>query len=164
MKVLEIKATKTIGGNTFYLKPIPAFKCANLSGELAALIMPILTSIAPIAANASNSENFNFLDIDADVAGPALAKGLGGISGDRVENLLKKLLTTYRNVSVQPEGTNEAEVLTEELADNIFCGEVQDMFILAVEVIKVNFTGIFKKLRDRFGGLLDAFIQQIRQT
>mgnify|MGYP006918803675 FL=1 len=35
--------------------------------------------------------------------------------------------------------------------NDIFAGDLQDMFMLAVEVIKVNFNGFFKKLADRSG-------------
>ena len=38
---------KVIGENTFYIRPFGAFAAANISGELAALLSPILAGIAP---------------------------------------------------------------------------------------------------------------------
>ena len=46
MKQLE-PHSKAIGENTFYIRPLPAFKAANMSGELATLILPLLTGLAP---------------------------------------------------------------------------------------------------------------------
>lgn len=39
---------KVIGENTFYIRPFGAFAAANISGELAALLSPILAGIAPL--------------------------------------------------------------------------------------------------------------------
>jgi hypothetical protein len=101
------------------------------------------------------------MDIDIETVVPALANGMSGISGDKLEALLKKLLVKYKNVSVQVEGDNEAQVLTEDLANEVFCGEAQGMFILAVDVIKVNYSGFFAKLGSQFGGLLNGLIQKV---
>jgi hypothetical protein len=154
MKQFDVKSTKKIGENTFYLRPLPAYKCANLSGELASLVVPLITSVAPIVAGKGITDLDALMDIDAEIAAPALAKGMSELSGDKVETLLRKLLTTYKNVSVELEGENEAQLLTEDLVNEVFCGDVQDMFILAFEVIKVNFAGFFKKLGGQFGSLL----------
>ena len=43
MKQLESREV-TIGENKFYIRPMPAFKAANISGELANLVMPIPVS------------------------------------------------------------------------------------------------------------------------
>ena len=45
----------------------------------------------------------------------------------------------------------KVRLLTEDLANEVFCTDVQDMFILAFEVIRTNYNGFFKKLGDRFG-------------
>ena len=41
--------------------------------------------------------------------------------------------------------------LTDDLADEVFCGEIQDMFLLCFHVIKLNFNGFFKRLGTRSG-------------
>ena len=155
MKQFDVKSEKTIGDNTFYVRPFPAFVSANMSGELAALVMPILTSLTPMLAGGVQ-DGASALDLNAEVAGPALANGLAALSGDKVERLMKKLLTTHGNVSVELSGAKDAQKLTEDLANEIFCGDVQDMFILAFEVIKVNFSGFFKKIGTQFGPLLSV--------
>ena len=45
-------------------------------------------------------------------------------------------------------------MLTEDLANEVFCEDVQDMFLLAFEVIRTNYNGFFKKLGGRFGSLV----------
>lgn len=44
------------------------------------------------------------------------------------------------------EGERQQDVLDKDLADEVFCGNVQDMFVLCVHVIKLNFNGFFEKL------------------
>lgn len=148
MKQLEPRS-KTIGGNTFYIRPFPAFKAANLSGELAALITPMLGALAPFLGTAMNEGSEGLFDVNVEDAAPAIAGAFSSISGDKLESLLKKLLTAHGNIAVELESGGEAQKLTEDVANEIFCGDTQDMFILAFEVIRINFNGFFKKL----GGL-----------
>ena len=155
MKTLETKEHQ-IGENIFYLRPLPAFKAANISGELFATILPIFASLAPVAGRKAES----LLDIDTVAAASALAKGASGVGGDKLECLLKMLLVQNRNISFEPIGANKSgqpQLLTEDLADDIFCGDIQDMFMLAVEVIKLNYGGFFKKLDSLFGSHISAF-------
>ena len=153
---------KTINGNTFYIRPFPAFKSAFISGEVFAFLSPLATALIPAAVVTMGSGDSSVLDSDISAALPALSTGLSGINGDKVEGLLKKLLIQYKTISVELVGESEAQLLTEDLADEVFCGEVQDMFILAGEVIRVNFPGIFKKLGDRFGGVIDALMEKMQ--
>lgn len=151
MKQFETKS-KTINGNTFYIRPFPAFTAANLTGELAALVTPLLGALAPLIGGAGSEKGL--MDIDIDMAAPAVAGAFSSLSGDKLEMLMKKLLTKYNNISVELEGENEAQKLNDDLANEIFCGDAQDMFILAFEVIRINFNGFFKKLGGQSG--LDA--------
>ena len=121
MKRMEV-TEKTIGENKFYLTPFPAFAAVNISGELAATLTPILGGLA------------------------------SGRSGATLERLMRKLLTESGNISVEgPITEGEVMVLSKDLADEVFCGDVQDMFILAFEVIRLNFNGFFKKIGALFG-------------
>ena len=54
-------------------------------------------------------------------------------------------------------------MLDMDLVNEIFCGEVQDMFILAFYVIRLNFNGFFKKLAGRFGKAGEALVKKTRQ-
>ena len=151
IKQFEAKE-RVLGEHTFYIRPFPAFVSANISGELFSLITPLIGSIAPVAAKAASAlENSNLLDMNAEDAAPILAQGLSGVSGEKLETLLKKLLCKHKNISVEVGGSGDPQPLTEDMANEIFCGDAQDMFILAFDVIKVNYSGFFKKIGDRFG-------------
>lgn len=148
MKQLET-IEKTLGENTFYLRPLPAMKAAGLMGDLSALAVPLLTSLAPLLGRSGE----NPLDINLNSA--KIGEAFSGLSGDRLEVLLKKLLLQYKNVSVQTSESDKALVLTQDLLDELFCGEVQDLFLLAFEVIRLNFRGFFRRLPILSGGDFD---------
>ena len=157
MKQMEVKAQREIDGNTFYIRPFPAFTAANISGELSSVIAPLLASLAPFLGAGTSNEK-GFMDIDAADAAPAFAKGVEGLSGDKVESLLRKLLTKYKNISVELADGKDTQMLTDDLTNEVFCGNAQDMFILAFEVIKVNFSGFFKKISAPFGEALSGIV------
>lgn len=152
---------KVIGENTFYIRPFGAFAAANISGELAALLSPILAGIAPLFGGLDTGDNgsdaeANPLDMDIEEAMPAISSALSTISGDKVERMMRRLLIDQQNISVQGEDTDgNTVILDKDLADEVFCGELQDMFILCYEVIKLNFKGFFKKVGIRSGSLID---------
>lgn len=161
MKQLESREV-TVGENIFYIRPLPAFKAANLSGELAALVLPLvtgLTSLIPAGTKAENMGNGLF-DIDVKDAGPAISAAFSSLSGDKIEAILKHLLIAGKNVSVEVPG-ERVQILTEDLANEVFCEDVQDMFILAFEVIRTNYNGFFKKLGGRFGPVVEALKQTV---
>lgn len=161
MKQLESREV-TVGENIFYIRPLPAFKAANLSGELAALVLPLvtgLTSLIPAGTTAENMGNGLF-DIDVKDAGPAISAAFSSLSGDKIEAILKHLLIAGKNISVEVPG-GRVQILTEDLANEVFCEDVQDMFILAFEVIRTNYNGFFKKLGGRFGPVVEALKQTV---
>lgn len=47
LKQMETKKV-IVGENSFYIKPFPAFKAANLTGELASVLSPLIGAIAPL--------------------------------------------------------------------------------------------------------------------
>ncbi len=161
MKQLESREV-AVGENIFYIRPLPAFKAANLSGELAALVLPLvtgLTSLIPAGTTAENMGNGLF-DIDVKDAGPAISAAFSSLSGDKIEAILKHLLIAGKNISVEVPG-ERVQILTEDLANEVFCEDVQDMFILAFEVIRTNYNGFFKKLGGRFGPVVEALKQTV---
>lgn len=153
MKQLETRST-AIGENTFYIRPLPAFKAANMSGELASLVLPILTGLAPMMSGANADKGL--FDIDLESAAPTIADAFTSLSGDKLETILKHLLIAGKNISVETPDSDKAVLLTEDLANELFCEEVQDMFMLAFEVIRTNYNGFFKKLAARFGPVTEA--------
>lgn len=142
MALRQMESKKVIiGDNSFYIKPFPAFKAANLTGELASVLSPLLGAIAPLVGEG------DIADVDVNKAAEVLA-GSVMIDGDRLENLMKKLLLGG-NIVIEYEderGEEQQEKLDKDLADEVFCGNVQDMFVLCIHVIKMNFNGFFEKL------------------
>lgn len=149
MKRMEV-TEKQIGGNTFYLRPFPAFIAANISGELASLITPMISGLAPVFAGKSMDQ---VMTMEMEDALPAFSDAFSALSGDKVERMMKKLLVDHENISVDIPETGKTEVLNLDLANEVFCGDVQDMFLLCFEVIKINFSGFFRKLGAQFGDL-----------
>lgn len=136
--------------STFYIRPFSAFTAANISGEVVKVIVPLLGSLLPfMKSDDEDSENKSVLDEDVKEIAPELAKGFESLSGDKCEILLRRLLIKHGNIAVEREG--QAIPLTEDLVNELFCGEVQNMYILAFHVIKVNYGGFFKKLGGQSG-------------
>ena len=149
MAMRQMEPTKVkVGGTNFYITPFAAFKAANLTGELASVLAPLLGVIAPFV----NDDADNLMDIDVNVAANALA-GCTAISGDKLELLMKKLLIGgHIVVEIENEhGDIEPERLDMDIANEVFCGEIQDMFVLCFHVIKLNFSGFFKRFANLSG-------------
>ncbi len=145
MKQHDVKSEKELNGYKFYIRPFPAFTAANISGELITVIAPAVAGLAPAMISSSEDEDVDLMNIDVT----ALGSAFNGLSGDRVENILKKLLTKYKNISVETE--DGVAILDDDLVNELFCGATQDMFILAAEVININFAGFFSKIAGQFG-------------
>ena len=162
MKVLET-TTKTIDGNVFYIRPLPAMTAARLSADLSKLLVPIIGSISPIlveavksapeVSNASSDDVLSALgNIDMNSVTPAISNAFSTLDGAEVERLMKMMLLDYDNISVAGEATEGAALrLTSDLLNEVFCGEIQNMYILCFYVIQINFKGFFKKIFARFG-------------
>ena len=169
MKQLEV-TEKKIGDNTFYIKPFPAFVAVNISGELASVLSPLLGGLAALVGSTGGKEDSeekpkSIMDVNVEDALPAITSAFSSISGDRFEQLMKKLLISNKNISVECDATDgEVKVLDYDLANEVFCGDVQDMYILCFEVIRLNFKGFFKKIGAQFGSLKDILQSQAPST
>lgn len=150
MKRFEPKEV-IVSDRTFHIFPFGAFKAANLSGELAQIAIPLLTAITALP---SSEEGENPLDRDLSELTPALASAFDSLSGDKVESLLKKLLTQSQNVSIDLEN-GETVVLTEDLVNEVFCCDIIGIYQLAFEVIRTNFGGFFEKLGNLSGSVTE---------
>lgn len=155
MKRMETKQF-VIGENTFYIVPFAAFAAASIGGELTALLAPIVASVIPAVSDTQTGENDSadggkdFLSTDINEILPALASAAAGLSGDKLERIMTRLLIESGNVSVQGEITGGTVTkLTKDLADEIFCTELQDMFALCYEVVKLNYGGMLGKFADK---------------
>lgn len=166
---------ETIGQYTFYIKPFPAMVAVNLSGELASLLTPVLAAILPLVGNDSGEDedtDGGLMDVDVNDAAVAMSKSMAGFSGQKVESMMKKLLIAYKNIAVEfPEldedgvetGEMQAETLDMDIVNEIFCGEVQDMFILAFYVIRLNFNGFFKRIAGPSGKVGGELMKKARK-
>ena len=77
MKQLEAREV-VIGENRFYIRPFPAFKAANLSGELATLIAPIISGVSMLAGD-EEKEGKNIFDMNIKDAAPAITAAFSSI-------------------------------------------------------------------------------------
>lgn len=145
---------KTIGENKFYIRPFPAFTAAKMTGDLAGVAAPMLAGIAPVALKYSGDKGGGKKSLDTDLSelAPALQGAFSGLSGDKLEYLCRELLVVHGNISVSIDGDDSAnKKLDNDTVDELFCGGLDEMFMLIFEVIKVNFSGFFKKLAAQYG-------------
>ena len=164
MKRMEV-FEKQIGDYTFYIKPFAAFTAANISGDVAALVAPMIGALSPLTRGTDGGQDASsILDADVEDVLPSLSNAFSRLSGDQFERLMKKLLIDNKNVSVEGEATcGRAMLMDYDLANEVFCCEVQDMYLLCWEVLKLNFRGFFKKAGALFGGLQGS-IQAVAPT
>ena len=151
-----------VGENCFYIRKFSAFSASNIFTQVAKVVTPIAGSLLPLLGMVGN--NGKLMDIDLSDAAPSLAGLFDNVSGDVVEILLKELLIKHENVSYDDPHTGRTTKLTEDAANELFCGETQDMFLLAVEVVKLNYSGFFRKLKDQFGDALTEAMNRLGQT
>ena len=152
-------AVQQIGSNTFYIYPFPAFVSANLSGEIIALLTPMIASIASVVGENKNEEK-SIMDMEINEVAPHIVGAFSSLSGDKVERLLRKLLLA-NNIGVLPDGESDAKWLNEDICNMLFCGSTQDMFILAFYVIKVNYAGFFEKIESLPGSAKDILREKM---
>lgn len=154
------KTKITIGDYDFYVSKFGAFKSANLSGELVRLFTPIIASIVPAASKLLGGDDDSQsifdkkIDEGLESLAPALAGAFDNLSGNQLEALMRKLLIEERNISFVEKDCmdlNRVKVMEWEDADELFCGDLQDMYQLAIKVIQLNYKGFFKKLAAQYG-------------
>lgn len=148
---------QTIGEYTFYIYPLKAFTAANLSAEVISLLSPLIGSIAEVFKQNTSK---NILDMDIEEAAPHIAGAFSSLSSNRMESLLRNLLVND-NVGVRKSGEADAHWLTEDKCDEIFCGNVQNMFVLAFHVIKVNYGDFFGNFGNLSGSVIDKMKTQM---
>ena len=141
----------TVNEYQFHIFPFPAFRAANMSGELINVLGPVLGGLASLIGDDSGNgkEGSSLLDVDVEKSAPAIAGAFSSVSGDKIESVLRKLLISGRNITVDIDG--ETTYLTEDYLNEIFCGSIESMYILAFHVIKANFGGFFKKFKNLSG-------------
>lgn len=151
-----------IGRNTFYIYPLPAFVAANLSTEVINLLAPLVGGIAEAFKESDKGEDTNekkgLMDMDISEAAPHIAAAFSSLQAEKMDRLLRKLIMS-ENVAVCKEGSTEAAYMTEDLCNEVFCGNVQDMFVLAFYSIKVNYRDFFEKIGNQSGNVKAAVMK-----
>jgi len=147
LKQLE-PTVEHIGDMTFHITPFPALKCANITGELANVLAPLLTAFVGLVGE----NDKGLFDVDVNRISDVFM-GCTSINGDKIEKLIEKLLLGG-NISLEhcdDSGNMEVVRLNKDILNEIFCGEIQDMFILCYYVIRLNYNGFFKKFANQSG-------------
>ena len=149
----------TIGDVTFAIYKFSAWDASEVSGDLAHFIGPMVSGLAPLVQDYVGSDDDGdgaigkFLKMDINAIVPSLATIFQYVEGSKVRGMMEKLLIAHRNVSFEYRdegGQVKQEWLNKESADIAFEGP-EDMYRLAVEVIKLNFKDFFPKLLGQFG-------------
>lgn len=159
MKLKQLEPVeKIIGEYKFYIRPFPALKATNIMGELTSVLIPFFAALVPLV-----NEDTKLEDIDVGKATEALAKNVS-IDGNKLEKMIQKfLLGGHIAVELENEdGESEGYKLDMDLLNEIFCGEIQNMFILCFYVIRINFSGFFGKFATQSGKVGEA-LQKIRK-
>lgn len=153
---------KKIGRCTFYIYPLPAFTAARLSTEVIGLLSPLVGGIVRAFKGAGNddsgddsTEKKNLLDMDVSEAAPYIAGSFSSLSADKVEGLIRALLLGGQ-VAVREEDSTDAEYLTEDKCNEVFCGNTQNMFVLAFYVLKENYGDFFESIGSQSGNATEA--------
>ena len=158
-------SVQKIDGMTFYITPFPAFKAAKLSGELASVLAPVFGVLLPLLGLADTDGEGNkvdLMDVDMDKVIAAVS-GATSIDGDALEKLARNLLLGG-HIAIKYEdenGEQVTETLDADIVNEVFCGEVQNLYVLCYYVIRLNFKGFFKNAAARFGAEKSA--QQVRK-
>ncbi len=165
LKQLE-PVKETIGGYTFYIRPFPAMKAANLTGELLSMLVPLFGALVPLidTKKENGEEDISLDDADVGAAVTAMAKAVS-VDGNRLEKMIRTLLIGG-HIAVETEtedGETGAEKLDIDLLNEIFCGGVQDLFLLCFAVLKINFSGFFGKFAGRSGKAKEALAEIARK-
>ena len=149
----QTPTTKTIGDYNYYIYPFGALIASRLTGDLVALVTPMLGAAAPLIGKQLDAESGNLFDMKVEELDPALSGAFASLTGEKVESLMRQLLIDHKNVYFEGVGDEKPQLLTAEDLNEIFCMDLQDMYLLAWEVLKLNFQGFFKKLSTQSGDL-----------
>lgn len=155
MKLKRMEAQDvSIGEIRFKVRPLGAMNAAYVFGDVTAIVLPIMGTVAVSSGNdeeASNMEMFQGMNLNSE----SLANALGKINGQKLTTLLDELVLKYGNVSFQDEDDHWV-VLTRSDFDEIFCADLIGAVKLCAAVIRQNYSGFFDGLSTLFGNLMSG--------
>ena len=142
----------TLGGYNFYIYPFGAMRAAHISGDLFGVAAPLVAAIASLlSANGLDDSNESIMDMDAGKAIRYIIPAFSTINGETVEKLIRLLIIKYQNVAYDTDEDQVAKWLDENEVDIVFRRDLPNLYMLAWEVIKLNFGGFFEMLSNLFG-------------
>ena len=149
---------KQIGEYLYYIRPFPAFTAARMTAKLGKIVGPVLGRVSPALSafmEMSKDEDTPILEavgqLDLETTAESLGLALAEIDPDALEEVLRLLLIQHGSISYRKMGSASVSRLTEDDANEIFCQALDEMLALAVETVKVNFSGFFKRLAAQYG-------------
>ncbi len=151
-----------IGENKYYVQNIPPFKALKVLGDLQKLVSPIIAEVGDSVTGVEDG----FLNNDVMSLG-VIGKVLKGaftslykyVDGDTLERTLKLLLDP-NYIAVEINGRPTA--LNEEVATQVFNGNIMEMLELAWEVVQINYSDVFTMAATRFGSLKENLVNSTK--
>lgn len=130
---------KEIGGRLFKVRAMPPLKSLELLGDLQAVFTTGLSGNL-----AEGKEGQKFIDKDLDIGN--IIAGIGkNLKGAALVSFATRIINEdYVNVK-EPEA-HEFERLTQVKFNNIFIGNLKNMFLLMQFVLEVNYGDFFENL------------------
>ena len=154
----HVTTEKTIDGYKFCIFPFGAWSAQRIGFGLKDILTRATGDAIPELVKALKTmgkENSLDMEVGAEMAA-VIFKVLRDLNADAAENILKELLIKHGNITVTPVDTPGNTVkLDLSVSDTIFCGDLQNMYILAAHVILVNYASFFGKGASLFGELID---------
>lgn len=146
-------------GNTFFIRPLDPFTSLKLLGDLQKLVSPIIGNVFSSLGGPGEKSDISVMDksIDVGAVEKAFAALAEHVDGQKLEAMALRILDR-NHVSVSIEGA-ETTRLDKPQINELFTGNVSDMLMLIVEVLKANygdFTKLFGNLSGKVGALKRA--------
>ena len=145
---------KELDGYAFYIRPFAAFTSSRVFTDILSIISPLAMSLLPaLFDDSEEDEEKSLLDMDLEKAAPFVIKAFSSIDSDKMENTIKALLIREKNIHVGKAGdsSDDLTLLDHDTVNALFTGNLASMYLLAFEVIKVNYGNFFKKLSSQSG-------------
>lgn len=139
-----------IDRTSFFISPFPVFVAARITAMLSKTLAPVLGGVIALLG-ADDTEGKDTTADDVAAAIPAFSAALQSLSPRDFETLLRELLLNSRNIAFKNDEYPNGEILTEDAVNALFAGSTQNMYVLAYNVIKENYSGFFEKFKGPSG-------------
>jgi hypothetical protein len=151
----EVKNRK-IGANTFYVRAFPALEGLKLYGDLQKAVTAALKG--GLTSN-GETEDMKEALLGAQINIGAILAQLGeSFNGEVLAQFSERLLDA-EYVSVKIKGETEAVMLTEDVINELFTGNLVEMLKLEKFIIEVNF-GDFFALIPNLSGVREMLVSK----